>query len=81
MSNPNDLTFVRQAISEEFEKRFFKVGKFKLCFPFSNLSADLSCKINSQTTHIKDKQSNTISAAANSSNLMKQLVMEIKRYY
>jgi hypothetical protein len=46
MLNSRNHIYSRQ-ISEEFEKRHFKVGKFRLCFPFSNVSADLSTKINS----------------------------------
>ena len=64
-------------ISEEFEKRHFKVGKFKLCFPFSNGSADLSIKINSMA---KDSKG-SYSQAASTSNIMKQLVSDIKRHY
>ena len=38
---------LKTKINDEFEKRHFKIGKFKLCFPFSNGSAELSVKINS----------------------------------
>ena len=46
-----------QKISDEFEKRHFKVGKFKLCFPFSNGSSDLSIKINSMAKDSKGSYS------------------------
>ena len=44
------MKMIKSAVEEEIGRRFIKVGKFRLCFPFSAQSADLSVKINLSAT-------------------------------
>ena len=59
---------MKNKINEEFDKRHYKIGKFRLCFPFSNMSAELAMKIN---TAQKDSKSSAYNQMASSSCLMK----------